>query len=119
MQRLRRAADLGRNRCHCRPARGVLARVIQNHPRTLIEVKFLRYRGQRALAKLIEEIAADASLYLSRTTDYDNIVAFIWDDCAQTEQHHELKSGIEQINGVSAAIILPRPSSMKRCALRK
>jgi len=49
----------------------------------------------------------------------DNIVAFIWDDCAQTEQHHELKSGIEQVNGVSAAIILPRPSSMKRCALRK
>ena len=82
--------------------------------RTLIEVKFLRDRGQRALAKLIEEIAADASLYLSRTTDYDNIVAFIWDDCAQTEQHHELKSGIEHIKGVSAAIILPRPSSMKR-----
>ena len=25
MQRLRRAADLGRNRCHCRPARWVLA----------------------------------------------------------------------------------------------
>jgi REase_DpnII-MboI len=82
--------------------------------RTLIEVKFLRDRGQRALAKLIEEIAADASLYLSRTTDYDNIVAFIWDNCAQTEQHHELKSGIEQIKGVSAAIILPRPSSMNR-----
>jgi hypothetical protein len=29
---MRRAADLGRNRCHRRPARGVLARVIQNHP---------------------------------------------------------------------------------------
>lgn len=82
--------------------------------RTLIEVKFLRDRGQRALAKLIEEIAADASLYLSRTADYDDIVVFIWDDCAQTEQHHELKSGIEQIKGVSAAIILPRPSIMKR-----
>jgi len=85
--------------------------------RTLIEVKFLRDRGQRALAKLIEEIAADASLYLSRTTEYDNIVAFVWDDCAQTEQHHELKSGIEQMTGVLAAIILPRPSSMKRGAL--
>jgi hypothetical protein len=82
--------------------------------RTLIEVKFLRERSQRALAKLIEEIAADASLYLSRTTDYDNIVAFVWDDCSQTEQHHELKTGIEQIKGISAAVILPRPSSMKR-----
>jgi hypothetical protein len=49
----------------------------------------------------------------------DDIVAFIWDDCAQTEQHHELKSGIEQIHGVSAAIILQSPSSMTRCALRK
>ncbi|MGY4281239.1 transposase [Bradyrhizobium sp. LM2.7] len=32
MQRLRRAADLGRDRCHRRPARAMLARVIQNHP---------------------------------------------------------------------------------------
>jgi hypothetical protein len=32
MQRLRRAADLGRNRGHRRPARRVLAGVIQNHP---------------------------------------------------------------------------------------
>jgi hypothetical protein len=82
--------------------------------RTIIEVKFLRDRGQRAFAKIVEEIAADASLYLSRTTDYDNIIAFVWDDCAQTEQHHELKSGLEQIKGISAAIILPRPSSMQR-----
>jgi hypothetical protein len=82
--------------------------------RTIIEVKFLRDRGQRGFARIIEEISADAGLYLSRTTDYDNIVAFVWDDCAQTEQHYELKSGIEQINGISAAIILPRPSIMQR-----
>ena len=81
---------------------------------TIVEVKFLRSRGQRALANVIEEIAADASLYLSRSKDYDNIVAFVWDDCAQTEQHHVLKTGIEQIRGISAATILPRPSSMKR-----
>jgi hypothetical protein len=82
--------------------------------RTIVEVKFLRDRGQRGFAKIIDEIAADASLYLSRTSDYDNIIAFVWDDCAQTEQHHELKSGIEQIKGISAAIVLPRPSSMQR-----
>lgn len=84
--------------------------------RTLIEVKFLRHRGQSGFTKIIEEIAADTSLYLSRTTEYDNIIAFVWDDCAQTEQHHELKSGIERIRGISAAIILPRPSSMARVA---
>src|SRR3954454_4754947 len=32
MKRLRCAADLGRNRCHRRPARRVLAAVIQNNP---------------------------------------------------------------------------------------
>lgn len=82
--------------------------------RTIVEVKFLRQRGQSGFTKIIEEIAADASLYLSQTTEYDSIVAFVWDDCAQTEQHHELKSGIERINGVSAAVVLPRPSSMRR-----
>jgi hypothetical protein len=84
--------------------------------RTIIEVKFLRQRGQSGFTKIIEEIAADTSLYLSQTADYDNIIAFVWDDCAQTEQHHELKSGIERIRGISAAIILPRPSKMRRPA---
>jgi REase_DpnII-MboI len=82
--------------------------------RTIIEVKFLRNSGQAACAKIIEEIAADASLYLSKPTAYDNIIAFVWDDCAQTEQHHELKSGLEAIMGITGAIILPRPSKMRR-----
>jgi hypothetical protein len=95
----------------------------QKHPRadlglpslrTIVEVKYIRHRGQPGFAKLIEEVAADTALYLSKTRDYDNIVAFVWDDCAQTEHHHELKSGLEQLRGVSAAIVLPRPSGMRR-----
>lgn len=82
--------------------------------RTIVEVKLLRTAGQAGLAALIEEIAADANLYLSKTTIYDSVVAFVWDDRAQTEQHHELISGIEQLNGVRAAIVLPRPSRMIR-----
>jgi hypothetical protein len=82
--------------------------------RTIVEVKFMRNKGQAPCAKIIEEIAADASLYLSQQTNYDNIIAFVWDDRAQTEQHHELRSGLEAINGISAAIILSRPSSMER-----
>ncbi len=82
--------------------------------RTIVEVKFMRGSGQAACAKTTDEIAADVSLYLSKTDIYDNIVAFVWDDSAQTEQHPELKSGLESIKGVSAAIILPRPSKMKR-----
>jgi hypothetical protein len=82
--------------------------------RTIVEVKFMRGSGQAACAKIIEEVAADASLYLSKTDMYDNIVALVWDDVAQTEQHQELKSGLESIKGVSAAIVLPRPLKMKR-----
>jgi hypothetical protein len=41
--------------------------------RTIIEVKFMRTSGQAACAKIIEEIAADTSLYLSKPTAYDNI----------------------------------------------
>lgn len=82
--------------------------------RTIIEVKFLRDRGQRGFANIIEEIAADTALYLSRTKDYDSIIAFVWDDCSQTEHHHELRQGIERLTGISAGIVLPRPSHMAR-----
>lgn len=82
--------------------------------RTIIEVKFMRSAGQRACAEVIEQIAADASLYLSKAGTYDNIIAVIWDDCSQTEQHHELRSGLESIRGISAAVIIPRPAKMKR-----
>lgn len=83
---------------------------------TIIEVKFMRRSGQRACAKIIEEIAADASLYLSKSETYDNIICFIWDECRQTEQYDELKAGLTAIKGVSAAVILARPSTMERSA---
>lgn len=82
--------------------------------RTIVEVKFLRSGGQAALAKITEEVAADASLYLSTNSGYDKIIAVVWDDVAQTEQHHELKTGLESINGVKCAVIIPRPMKMKR-----
>lgn len=82
--------------------------------RTIVEVKFLRSAGQAALAKVTEEVAADTSLYLSTDSGYDNIMVVVWDDSAQTEQHHELKSGLESIRGITCAVIIPRPLKMKR-----
>jgi hypothetical protein len=82
--------------------------------RTLIEVKFIRQPGQTGFKSVIDEIASDTGLYLSKSKEFDDIIAVVWDDCAQTEQHHELQSGIEQLRGVTAAIILSRPSHMKR-----
>jgi DpnII restriction endonuclease len=73
----------------------------------------MRNAKQQACAKAIEDVAADASHYLSKSTTYDNIIALVWDDLAQTAPHAELKTGLEAINGVSAAIVLPRPSKMQ------
>jgi len=82
--------------------------------RTLIEVKYIRKPGQAGFKAVMDEIASDTGLYLSKSNDFDVIIAVVRDDCAQTEQHYELKSGIEQLNGVMAAIIFSRPSRMKR-----
>lgn len=82
--------------------------------RTLIEVKFMRGGSQSDFAKVIEEVAADASLYLSASIPYDRIVAFVWDDSAHSEQHQELQSGLERIKGVEAAVVVSRPGRMAR-----
>jgi hypothetical protein len=95
----------------------------QHHPRAdfaipslnlIIEVKFLRQGTNWALSKLIQEVAADANTYLQEGSNYRNIIAFVWDDSARTEQHPELRQGLTRISGVHDAIILPRPAKMTR-----
>ena len=81
---------------------------------TIIEVKFMRNAGSAACRKTTEEIAADRSLYLGRTTGYTKLIAFIWDECRQTEEYLTLKEGLEGIDGVEKVVILPRPSRMDR-----
>ncbi|MDS7595972.1 hypothetical protein [Agrobacterium tumefaciens] len=82
--------------------------------RTLIEVKYMRGGAQSDFAKVIDEVATDASLYLSTTKAFDKIVAFVWDDSAHSEQHHELQSGLARIKGVEAAVVVSRPGRMGR-----
>lgn len=82
--------------------------------KTIIEVKFMKKRGQAACKKVIEEVAADCSLYIAPNTRYERIIAFIWDDCSQTEEYQVLKGGLRSLPGVEASIILPRPSRMAR-----
>ncbi|WP_104668360.1 hypothetical protein [Ensifer adhaerens] len=82
--------------------------------RTLIEVKYMRGGAQADFAKVIDEVAADASLYLSTSKAFDRIVAFVWDDSAHPEQHHELQSGLEKLKGVEAAVVVSRPGRMGR-----
>lgn len=91
----------------------------QMHPRVdlvipslklIIEVKFMRSSDNSQ--SRIEQIAADASLYLVEGSRYSNIVAFIWDDSHRSEQHDILKSGLRQIQGIFDAIVVSRPGSM-------
>ena len=81
---------------------------------TIIEVKYMRQAGSAACRKITEEIAADRSLYLGPTTGYSKLIAFIWDECRQTEEYQILKEGLEGMKDIEKVIILPRPSRMKR-----
>ena len=81
---------------------------------TIIEVKFMRKAGSAACRKTTEEIAADRSLYLSPSTGYSKLIAFIWDECRQTEEYMTLKEGLEGMEGIEKVVILPRPSRMDR-----
>ena len=81
---------------------------------TIIEVKFMRKAGSAACRKITEEIAADRSLYLAPNSGYSRLVAFIWDECRQTEEYQTLKAGLESMDGIEKVVILPRPSRMER-----
>lgn len=81
---------------------------------TIVEVKFMRRRGQSECAKIIDEVAADRSLYLRPKTGYSKMIAFIWDDCRQTEEHKMLTDGLETLDGIEKVVILPRPARMDR-----
>ena len=83
---------------------------------TIVEVKFVRKAGAAACRKITEEIAADRSLYLGPATGYSRLIAFIWDECSQTEEYQILKDGLEGMEGIEKVVILPRPSRMDRGA---
>lgn len=85
---------------------------------TIIEVKYMRKQGQRQLKKVTDEIAADRSLYLRNGTGYTSMIAFIWDECRQTESYKTLCNGLESLGGIEKVIILPRPAKMERGTLR-
>ena len=84
----------------------------------IVEVKFMRRAGSAACRKITEEIAADRSLYLGHPTGYSRLIAFIWDECQQTEEYETLKKGLEGMEGIEKVVILPRPSRMDRAAVR-
>lgn len=93
----------------------------QKHPRydlgipslrLLIEAKFVRRGDAREFSDVIEQVAADASLYLRDPARYHRLIAVVWDDSRHTEQHAELVQGLMAIAGVAGAVVLTRPGRM-------
>jgi hypothetical protein len=76
--------------------------------RLIIEVKF--WRVGTKVQDLIEEVAADNSLYLANGSPYTSIIVFIWDDTASTDQYHVLAQGLRTLSGVIDVVIQSRPS---------
>lgn len=76
----------------------------------VIEVKFWYRRD--SVSRLIEEVAADITLYLKSGGPYSSLIVAIWDDGARTEEHAALEQGLSKLDGVRAVIIVNRPSWM-------
>lgn len=80
----------------------------------IIEVKYLRESNQSALADLVEQIAADASLYLSLNNEsFDKIIVFVWDNTGSVQHHNTLIQGMKQIRGIVEAVVVSRPGNWK------
>ena len=69
-------------------------------------------RANKSLQELIEELAADSNLYLTKDSGFKNIIAFVWDDSCRTEQHDILVQGLKKIQGIIDAVVVSRPGAM-------
>lgn len=81
--------------------------------RLIIEVKFIYNGTPSEFSRIIEEVASDASLYLSNDSGYDKIIVFVWDSSCRIEQHGELRQGLKKLQGVIEAIVIPKPGKMR------
>jgi hypothetical protein len=78
----------------------------------IIEAKFMYEKSTPT--NMIEEIAADTSLYLKKGSPYSNIIPVIWDEASRTEEHHKMVMGLKDLKGVSDAIVICRPAMMTK-----
>lgn len=93
----------------------------QKHPRAdlaipslglIIEVKFLR--PTVSFAVMIGEVSEDTGLYFCKGSPWQQMIVFVWDDSARTEEHHEFCQGVLQLPHVVDAVVVSRPAKMDR-----
>lgn len=78
---------------------------------TVVEVKFMR--AGASFQNVIEEIAADASLYATDPR-WASLIPFVWDDTRRVEEHQKLVVGLKQLPMVVGAVVVSRPGKMER-----
>jgi hypothetical protein len=76
---------------------------------TIVEVKFLR--RDIPMQRIIEEIAEDVGLYRTDRR-WTSLIPFVWDDSARTEEHAKLVAGLNKLDMVIGAVVVPRPGMM-------
>lgn len=78
--------------------------------RTLIEVKYV-YRVAD-FKKIEKEIMQDAAAYLRRSSAFDRIVVFIYDDSASVEHHDLTEQTLRGVTGIADVVIVSRPGML-------
>jgi hypothetical protein len=76
-----------------------------------IEAKF--WRASVKAQRMIEEVAADSSIYFVAGSPYTALIPFIWDNARRTEEHESLISGLMQLPRVTDAVVVARPGLME------
>lgn len=81
----------------------------------IIEVKFLR-RGKK-FQKMIEEVAADNSLYFKKDSvfrsKYSRMLVFLWDDTRRNEEHQLFINGVNGLENIVGTVVVSRPGMLE------
>ncbi len=75
----------------------------------VVEVKFMRPGA--SFAKIVDEVAADASLY-GADPRWRVLIPFVWDDSGRIEEHAKLVDGLRKLDMVHDAVVMARPGKM-------
>ncbi|MBL9177234.1 MAG: hypothetical protein JNM65_04160 [Verrucomicrobiaceae bacterium] len=75
----------------------------------VIEVKF--WYGRDNSRELINQLAADASLYRAKGSEVQSVIPIIWDEGRRTEEHSVIQDGVAVLEGLGKAIFVNRPST--------
>ncbi|RAJ78953.1 hypothetical protein CLV59_10613 [Chitinophaga dinghuensis] len=80
----------------------------------IIEIKFLRQNTP--FTKMLEEVAADASLYFKKDgvylNKYNKMLVLLWDNSRRNQEHREFIKAACQLLNIEAAVVLSRPGNM-------